>query len=164
MKKVAIFDFDGTLRVPKKGSWVSPGNMKLGPAFDFFYQVYRSDYILFGLTNQGGVAHGFKTMEQVREENKEMERMLVAKIFNGPALGVSLFEKVIVAPLYPGVNCDVSHLRKPNTGALGVIEHCLSEKGITVDWRQSLMCGDRNEDKEFAERAGLKFFDAKNWK
>lgn len=162
--KVAIFDFDGTLRVPITGEWISPGNMKLGPAFAFFYQAHRGDYLIFGLTNQGGVAYGHKTMEQVHEENEEMCSLLRNKIYGSESKDIDLFEKIIIAPHYPGVDCDVSFLRKPEIGALGVIEHHLNEQGITPQWNGSFMCGDRKEDKAFAKKASIDFFDAKNWK
>lgn len=47
--------------------------------------------------------------------------------------------------------------RKPDIGMLVVMEGECWNQGYIVDWDKSLFVGDRPEDKECANRAGMKF-------
>jgi histidinol phosphatase-like enzyme len=47
--------------------------------------------------------------------------------------------------------------RKPEIGMLAEIETNAQESGLLIDWDRSLFVGDRSEDRECAERAGMMF-------
>ena len=116
LKPVLIIDLDGTVRQPKVGKWIKPNNQELMDGVSYTLNSFRqaqSHYIV-GLTNQGGVAHGFKSEEQVWAEIMETVGLFLNNPFH-----------MIYAPTAEesgkGVWAFRSMLRKPNAGALGVI-------------------------------------------
>jgi histidinol phosphatase-like enzyme len=58
--------------------------------------------------------------------------------------------------VYPYANKTL--LRKPNIGMLCVAEYyAFHEMHIVIEWDNSLMVGDRDEDKNCAQAAGVRF-------
>lgn len=52
-----------------------------------------------------------------------------------------------------------SLFRKPDIGMLALIEYECFERGICIDWDDSIFVGDREEDKDCAIAAGVTFMD-----
>lgn len=108
-------------------------------------------HLIFGISNQGGAAFGYKTSVDV---DREIERT------------VDLFERnpfhIIKCCLHheKGTVEHYAHrslLRKPDIGMLALMEVECFEESIIVDWDSSLFVGDRGEDEECARRANIRF-------
>ncbi len=146
-------DLDGTVRYSANGEFInSPDDVRLYPDVETRLWEYRQrGYLVFGISNQGGVAHGLKTPQG---NDAEIEAMF------------SLFERNpfhIVKCCYHDPRGKVapwSHrslLRKPGYGMLALCEVEAFQGGYIVDWNNSLMVGDRDEDRAMAENAQIDF-------
>lgn len=147
-------DWDGTIRHSKAGNKFigGPDDVELFPGVEAKLWEYRSlGYLIFGLTNQGGVAFGIKSPQQ---DMQEIDATL------------ALFER---NPFHLVKSCwhheggkhpifgRRSLCRKPDIGLLVLCEFEAFNSGFVVDWPNSLMIGDRPEDQECANRAGIAF-------
>ena len=152
-------DLDGTIRHPKKGRFINkPEDIALYEGVEEKIWEYRSKgYLIFGITNQGGVAYGMKTPQS---NQKELEHM------------VSLFEENpfhTIKSSYFHASGRVSPynnrslLRKPDIGMLVLCEVEALEAGYVVDWDKSQFVGDRPEDQQCAINAGIEFHWAKDF-
>jgi D-glycero-D-manno-heptose 1,7-bisphosphate phosphatase len=104
-------------------------------------------------TNQGGVALGFQTEEEVRLRIRRSLDLLVN--FNWQPYSVH------VATAYPGHGDPTPHelhLRKPAPGML--IEAMVKHGTMPGD---TVFVGDRDSDRAAAEAAGVEFVDAAKW-
>jgi len=146
-------DFDGTIRHSKSGKFIKdPSDIALFPDVEAKLWEYRDNgFLIFGVTNQGGVAFGIKSPEQDRAELETTFR---------------LFQRI---PFHVVKSCwhheggkvfpfnHRSLMRKPNIGMLVVCEFEAFNAGYVVDWDNSIFVGDRPEDQECAIRASIKF-------
>lgn len=152
----ALFlDFDGTIRYNGK----NPGDYIDGPDSVALYDGveeklwdYRDrGWVLIGVTNQGGVAFGFKTVD----ENRDEVDATIELFEENP------FHDIYCCEWHPDGDSvpygNKSLLRKPHYGMLVMAEVEMLERGRLVNWEKSLLVGDRREDKECAEAAGIDF-------
>jgi D-glycero-D-manno-heptose 1,7-bisphosphate phosphatase len=119
-------------------------------------EVYRALYqgwLIFGVSNQGGVAHNIKTPQQEMEEIDTTLALFQRNPFhivktcwyhNGPKARHPIFK-------------HRSLFRKPDIGMLAMCEFEAFNAGLIVDWDLSVFVGDRPEDEECAKRAGIDF-------
>ena len=143
MNKAVFLDRDGVI------------NRKGGPYYifseeDFSFNIgvfealrYFSDkgYLLIVITNQGGIAKGYFTSDQIDKLHDLMKKKLAAAGIN--------IEAVYYCPHHPDVSkCEC---RKP--GSL-LFEKAISEHNI--DRGSSFMIGDSAIDVEASEKAGVK--------
>lgn len=146
-------DLDGTVRYSKRGEFINgPEDVALYDGVEEILWKYRdSGYLIFGITNQGGVAYGYKLRQ---DHDKELETMM------------ALFERNpfhIIKACFHHPEGKVKHyahrslLRKPGTGMLALCEVEAWEEGYIVDWDNSLFIGDRDEDYQCAINAGIPF-------
>ncbi len=146
-------DLDGTIRYSKSGKFISgPDDIALFEGVEEKIWQYRHNgYLIFGITNQGGVAYGLKTPA---DNMAEIDAT------------IALFNKNpfhIIKESYHHPNGKVepynhrSLLRKPDIGMLVLCEVEAWDKGYIVDWDNSLFVGDRPEDQACAEKAGIAF-------
>lgn len=147
-------DLDGTVRRSKTGGFIKDeDDIELMEGIEKIIWLYRNmGYLIFGVSNQGGVAHGHKRPSHIE---KEVDKT------------VSLFER---NPFHAIKSCyhmedgkvepynHRSLCRKPDIGMLAIIEHEVWKYGYMVDWDKSIMVGDRPEDEELAKNARIKFF------
>ncbi len=113
---------------------------------------YRDNgYLIFGVSNQGGVAHGFRSTYEV---NKEFDATLALFDKNPFQIIKYCFNdaKGRVEPY-----CYRSLLRKPDIGMLAMLEVEAFNQGYIVDWDNSIFVGDRPEDAACAANAGIQF-------
>lgn len=147
-------DLDGTIRRSKSGKEFieGPDDIELYPDVEAKLWEYREKgYVLFGLSNQGGVAHGFKTVEQA-----EAELEATCALFqNDPIHFIQQAYHMEGGSVFP-YNYR-SLFRKPNVGMLVMLEVEAWDHNMLVDWNNSLLIGDRPEDQECASRAGIAF-------
>lgn len=153
VRPALCLDFDGTIRYSRTGEFInSPDDVVLFEGVEEKIWEYRKEgYLIFGITNQGGIAYGIKSPEEDQD-------ILDATLH--------LFDKHpfhIVRTCYHHPEGRVepynhrSLLRKPEIGMLVLCEVDAWEKGYIVDWEGSLFVGDRQEDKLCAKNAGIAF-------
>ena len=153
VKPALCLDFDGTIRYSKTGKFINkPEDIALYDDVEAVIWDHRNrGYLIFGISNQGGVAFNIKTPQQ---EMTEMDTTL-ALFRNNP------FHLVKTCWHHEGgKNPAFAHrslFRKPDIGMLAMCEFEAFNAGLIVDWPHSLLVGDRPEDEECAKRAGIDF-------
>lgn len=154
MQKVLFIDLDGTIRRPIRGEFVnSPDNQELIPGIKEKLKEYKNnDYAIVVVTNQGGIAHGFKTLESFETETAYLN-MLLWPVVLDMLLFSPFDEKGTIFPY----NVK-SMMRKPFTGMICEVErrYILYHK-CHIDYKNSLVVGDREEDEGLAKNAGIRF-------
>lgn len=151
-----LVDLDGTIRQSKTGDFISgPGDVALFPDVESVLWTYRTKgYLICGISNQGGVAFGIKLPMQI-----EAELDATLALFRRDP-----FQIIKQAYHHPGGRVHPwnhrSLLRKPDIGMLVLCEIDAWDEHIVIDWPSSIMVGDREEDRQCAERAGIAFVDA----
>ncbi len=154
MVPALCLDLDGTIRYSKDGEFINkPGDVALFDGVEEQIWRYRDDgYLVLGITNQGGVAYGFKTP---LDHNAEMEAMIALFKRGSPFHFIQacfFHEEGTVEPYN-----HRSLLRKPNIGMLAVCEVEARKAGYIIDWDKSVFVGDRPEDEQCAMNAGIEF-------
>ena len=147
-------DLDGTIRRSKSGKPFieGPEDIELFPDVEAKIMAYRDDgWMIFGVSNQGGVAHGFKTSEQVMAELDAT----IALFKENPFHIVKLCYHDAAGSVFPYNKRSL--LRKPSYGMLALMEAEAFDYGYLIDWDNSLFIGDRVEDAECAVSAGIPF-------
>lgn len=146
-------DFDGTIRYSRNGKFINkPEDIALFDGVEAALWEYRNDgYLIFGITNQGGVAFGLKSPHQ---EMVEIELTLALFGRNPFHIVKSCWhhEKGKAFPF----NHRSLH-RKPDIGMLAMCEYEAFNDGFVVDWDKSLFVGDRPEDQQCAINARIGF-------
>lgn len=153
VKPALCLDLDGTIRYSKNGEFINkPEDVVLfSDAEERIWEYRDQGYLIFGITNQGGVAHEFKSIlgynAEIEETIQQFERNpfhIIKACFHHPDGTFHSF-------------AHRSLLRKPDVGMLALCEIEAWEAGYIVDWDNSLMVGDRPEDQQLAQRAGIAF-------
>ena len=147
-------DMDGTVRRSASGKTFieNSRDIELMPGIEKLIWRYRNmGWLIFGISNQAGVAHGFKLPMEV-----ELEMDVTLKQFkNNPFHSVQYCYHDDKGKIEP--YCHRSLGRKPDIGMLYLMESEAWKEGYVIDWDNSLFVGDRPEDEECAKRAGIKF-------
>lgn len=146
-------DLDGTIRYSKTGGFINdPDDVALFEGVGEKIWQYRNEgYLVIGISNQAGVAYGFKTVIQIEAELDATLALFVKNPFH------------IIKQCYhhPAGSVEPyrhrSLLRKSDTGMLALAEKDAFDDGYVIDWDKSLFVGDRSEDEVCAGRAGIKF-------
>lgn len=154
LQPALCLDLDGTVRYSAEGTFINkPEDVRLYDGVEEVIWKHRdAGYLVFGISNQGGVAHGFKTPQQNDAEIEAMFRLFKRNPFH------------VVKCCYHDVLGKVmpfnhrSLLRKPDYGMLALCEVEAFQAGYIVNWTASIVVGDRPEDKEMATNAGIPFF------
>jgi D-glycero-D-manno-heptose 1,7-bisphosphate phosphatase len=108
-------------------------------------------YIILGISNQAGVAWGFKLPLEVEHEMQSTLNLFERNPFH------------IVKFCYHDGKGKIepynhrSLLRKPDIGMLALMESEAFNAGYVIDWDNSLFVGDRPEDEQCAKNAGVAF-------
>lgn len=154
LKPCLCLDFDGTIRRSKTGQTFIKDeyDIELMPGVESIIMRYREmGWLILGISNQGGIAHGFKTVGQ-----NEREMMTTLKMFKpNPFHIVKFCLHDGKGKIEPYNHRSLS--RKPDIGMLVLMETELWELGYIADWDNSLFVGDRPEDEQCAKNAGIKF-------
>jgi D-glycero-D-manno-heptose 1,7-bisphosphate phosphatase len=147
-------DADGTIRNPKSGSQFisNPEDQEpIEEALDFLKAVKKQGHRIYVVTNQGGIAAGYKTLsDAILEQRITLELFpMVSAVCMADDYTTSNFwlithlgEQKVRGPL--GVKA-----RKPNPGMLKYLE-CLLYQQHQTYW----MVGDSDDDAGAAESAG----------
>ena len=153
LRPALCLDLDGTVRYSRRGKFIEvPGDIVLFDGAEAKLWEYRNnDWLICGVTNQGGVAFNIKTPQQ---EEFEIDFMFALFDKNPFHLLQSCYHHE------KGKHPAFGHrslFRKPDIGMLAMLEFEAFNAGIVIDWDKSLFVGDRPEDKECAERAHIGF-------
>jgi D-glycero-D-manno-heptose 1,7-bisphosphate phosphatase len=177
MKKLIILDKDGTLVEPLSGSKFvqSPEDQRLLPGVMSAIQCHREQrHILVIASNQGGVAAGHKSLGEAIKEMKyclTLCEALVEAAFFCPNYDVSSaclglpendcclsISEVLGWEESLRIN-DTGYFRKPGPGLL-----LFAMQQYDVSPQDCLMVGDRPEDEQAAQVAGVAFQWAVEWR
>jgi len=159
VRPALCLDLDGTIRYSINGEFINtPDDIALFDDVEEKIWTYRdAGYLIFGITNQGGVAYGFKVPADV---DAEIEK--TCELFNK-----NPFHIIKSCLHHPnGKSEPFNHrslLRKPYLGMLVVCEIESWDAGYIVDWDNSVFVGDREEDKQCAQNADIAFYWAKDF-
>ena len=153
VRPALCLDLDGTIRYSKSGEFIyEPDDVALYPGVEETIWQYRDrGYLIFGISNQGAAAMGYKTIDEIEAETEATIRAFESNPFHFIKLCYH-HPRGKVVPLNRR-----SLLRKPEIGMLALCEAEAWETGCAVDWDNSLFVGDRPEDEECAKRAGIEF-------
>jgi len=161
-----IADFDGTIRHPPEGKEFinHPEHVRLYPGvFEKLWHHRNHGHVIFGLTNQGGVAHGHKTPDDLLREVYRMRSIGEERGQRWPFhewYACFLMENGSVGP-YSARSLN----RKPRYGGLAVLSRRLWENhSLRVDWDRSIMIGDSEDDFGCAKNAEIGFLDAQTFR
>jgi D-glycero-D-manno-heptose 1,7-bisphosphate phosphatase len=158
-----LVDLDGTIREPLSGKqyFQNAKDQKIIDGVDIALRAYTDEWIIVGITNQGGVAAGYKSIQQCIEEQQYTLELL-------PQL-----KEIYFCPDFEGRKCFrvtrhnfqnhsqtrwFRQYRKPHPGMLllAMVRHNhLPENCLYV--------GDRPEDEIAAHRAEIQFQWADDW-
>lgn len=151
MQPALLLDLDGTVRHNPTGKFINQlGQQALLPDVEARIWEYKErGYLVIGVSNQGGVAFGIMT--------PELEQALVAE--TRTLFDRDPFDAMFVCYAMPNGKLPQfsyrSLCRKPEYGMLVQAELHFYAQGIIIDWENSLMVGDREEDRAAAQTAGV---------
>lgn len=159
IKPLLVLDFDGTIRRSKSGHEFIQGHddVELFPDVEEVLWRYRNKlgFLIGGLTNQGGIAFGYKTPLEAKRENERTEALFQKNPFQLVVMATNHMEGIISPYFLPSL------MRKPSYGGLALMEAlAYSQLAVAIDWGRSIMVGDRDEDRQCAVAAGIKFIHA----
>jgi D-glycero-D-manno-heptose 1,7-bisphosphate phosphatase len=167
MKKLAIFDKDGTLVSPKRESAFvqDPEDQILLPGVSQGLSAMASEGWVFAIaSNQGGVAAGYKTLTSMTDEMFEAMEMTginvaMAAHSYDPQSAIYLAKHNQEKQWLPVAPVDYSRpFRKPNSG---MIDFLIESYGGDLE---VLFVGDRPKDQQAAQNAGVSFQWADDWR
>jgi len=166
-KPAIVCNLDGTIRFNPDGEYINgPDDIALyDGVIEALWRYRKKGYLIFGVTNQGGVAHGHKTPEGHQAEMRQTRRLAEQQHEDGWP-----FHQV-KACFYMASGSEEEYAfrslrRKPRYGMLAVLEdEAQRQKGASyiIDWDESIMIGDRDEDMACAQSAGVTFYHAEDW-
>lgn len=153
VKPALCLDLDGTIRYSKSGDFIKAlEDIALFDDVEVKLWEYRdNNYLIFGISNQGGVAYGIKPPQQDIDEID----VTLALFANNPFHIVKTCWHHEKGRMFPFNHRSL--LRKPDIGMLVLCEFEAYNAGFVVDWNNSLFVGDRPEDQTCAARAGIAF-------
>jgi D-glycero-D-manno-heptose 1,7-bisphosphate phosphatase len=179
--KLAILDKDGTLTQPKSGSKFvqSPDDQELMPGVKKAIAALVADgYRLVIASNQGGIEAGHKSLDDAIAEMRycmellpEIDSACFCPDFAGKECWlvneVRAFSVLETWKKYQKFDELKNSFRKPNPGMLYLAQfhyfwHPVD--GCKLDPASCLMIGDRPEDEQAAEGAGIPFIHADVWR
>lgn len=174
MTKILFLDLDGTVRQTKSGATfiTDPYDQELIPGVVDALENYK-DWTIIGITNQGGVAAGFKTLENCILEQQQT-LTLITKLHsiyfcpdNGDTIGIVERSRNGMFTSYQDGHSGVyASFRKPDCGM--IIYACggkfTCDVAIKDLYSECLMVGDRPEDQQCAANAKIPFMWAEDWR
>lgn len=158
---VLYLDLDGTVRhgFDELGRFVNtPDDVIIFPeALVLMRKAKAEGHRIVGISNQGGIALGHFTLEQC-----------AATMLRTHELCERLFDKIAWCRHHPQArDAEMAQCwcRKPRIGM--IVETMLGLASYTNEYYPpafGLFVGDRDEDRQCAENAGLKFMWSKDWR
>jgi D-glycero-D-manno-heptose 1,7-bisphosphate phosphatase len=182
MKKLAIFDKDGTLVKPKSGSTFvqDPEDQILLPGVSKGIAEMAANGWSFAIaSNQGGVEAGFKTLDDAIAEMRFCINLVFGwqkganiSSYFCPDDGATCWRVKGPSDYFPAQEVTkwegTDSYRKPGAGMIQQIEreqgYGSSNLMLKISLRDYLFVGDRPEDQQAAQNAGVSFQWADDWR
>lgn len=172
MTKLLLLDMDGTVRESASGATFinEPRDQKVIEGVDDAIAHYHErGWTIVGVTNQGGVAAGFKSLEDAIAEQRYTLELLpdLLCIYICPDMKgahcwmVSWGHEDLAVHLSPWGQEFIGAFRKPQPGMLNA---AIKTNGSSDDKSAYWYVGDRDEDRLAATAAGVNFLDAAIWR
>lgn len=162
MVPVLYCDIDGTIRWGKDelGRFVNTKqDVRVFDEVPDLLQAYKDlGYRIVGVSNQGGIALGHMTFRDCLEAMQETQMQCR-----------SAFDKLVWCSHHPNADTpemSVCWCRKPRAGMVFEAAWVMSGQflGEIYPPHLGVFVGDRPEDEQCAENAGLRFVDAQAWR
>ena len=168
MSKILFLDLDGTVRKSKSGATFinDPYDQELIDGVEDAIARYH-DYKIIGVTNQGGVIAGYKSLENCFEEQRQTLKLLPQMSLllfctdNGDTM-FRLSQRALEMhgmPIMTNRSNHFGNFRKPNSGMI-----VFGMKYSREKLEEILMVGDRIEDQQAAANANIPFMWAEDWR
>lgn len=162
LQPALFIDLDGTVRRSKSGNGFIKGadDIELIEGVVTRIKAFkRIGFLIIAISNQGGIAYGHKTIDDVKAEMHETLRLFE---FHGLRLP---FDIIQTCPFMEGGTIEPyntrSLFRKPDIGMLAAAEEETFKRLRTmINYNLSIFVGDREEDRICAMKAGLKYVHA----
>lgn len=158
-----LVDLDGTIREPLSGAqyFQHPEDQQIVAGADIALNSYGEEWLIVGITNQGGVAAGHKSIQQCIQEQQYTLALFpqLREIYFCPDFEGKKCFRVTPHNVHNHSKTKWSgQYRKPGAGMLQLA--LARHKQFP---QQSLYVGDRPEDEAAAQRARIPFEWAENW-
>ena len=156
---VLWIDLDGTVRYSKNGEFVNkPEDVEVFLGVPKLLADYkRKGWRVVAVSNQGGIALGYLTLEDC------MKGMMRTQELCG-----NVFDRMACCRHHPSASDQIMSecwCRKPRIGLLVECGLSMAEQfGEIYPPHMALFVGDREEDKQCAENAGINFMWAADWR
>jgi D-glycero-D-manno-heptose 1,7-bisphosphate phosphatase len=159
VRPALCLDLDGTIRFSPSSKYIQHAeDIELFAGVEKKIWEYKNKgYLIFGVTNQGGVAYDHKTPEGNLAEIAYTRSLFSKDPFDSVKYCYHMEEGSVFPFSYRSL------MRKPFTGMLTLLEVEAWNEGYVIDWDKSVFVGDNEVDKGCAEKAGLKFEWAKDF-
>lgn len=153
VRPALCLDLDGTIRHSKSSKYIqNPDDIALFEGVEEKIWEYREKgFLIFGVTNQGGVAYNLKSPERNLKEIAATRTLFKKDPFHS----IKYCYHMETGSRHPYTYRSL--LRKPLTGMLALLEVEAWNEGYVVDWNNSIFVGDSEDDKGCAANAGLNF-------
>jgi len=149
MNKAFFLDRDGTLNVDYDYVHLQSQWTWCDRAVESIQWMNKNGWLVIVVTNQSGVARGKYGLSHIQE----LHQWVDAELANYDAH----VDKWYVAPFHPsyhnGLDPSLLDYRKPGTGMFE-----LARREFDIDFRQSVMVGDKISDLEPSLKLGMKSF------
>lgn len=171
MNRAIFFDIDGTLTGAISGEIFKkhPADIAVLPGVKEgieFFSAQNPPWVFIGISNQGGVGAGHKSMDATEEEMANTLALIpqLSAIYFCPDFEGRTCHRVTASGVKIHHICDQHYedgwgYRKPDAGMIH-----LAATENAVDLKASWMIGDRKEDGECAVAARLNFMWAETWR
>lgn len=165
--KILFLDLDGTVRRTKSGAIFinDPYDQELIPGTKEAIARYHN-WLIIGITNQGGVKAGLKTFDSCLEEQRNTLALIPAmvKIFFCVDDGEGFYRlsRYRDRPLFSDRHGAFGNFRKPNPGMVNFGKAFYGK--AFYPGNEYMMVGDRPEDQQCAANANVPFMWAEDWK
>jgi D-glycero-D-manno-heptose 1,7-bisphosphate phosphatase len=159
IRPALCLDLDGTIRYSKSSKYIqNPADIALFEGVEEKIWEYRNQgFLIFGVTNQGGVAFNYKSPERNLAEIA-FTRALFTK---DPFHSIKYCYQMETGDVFPYNYRTL--LRKPSIGMLALLEVEAWNEGYIIDWDKSIFVGDNDVDEGCAVNAGIRFEWAKDF-
>ena len=164
MSNILFLDLDGTVRRTKSGATFinDPHDQELIPGvMEAIARYDLKEWKVIGITNQGGVGAGFKTLENCILEQRQTMKMLptMDSVMFCPDNGRTMCYVPRQGEHSVITSYDYGSFRKPGYGMIAFFKQYSGEPRP-----KSLMVGDRPEDEQCAKNANIPFMWAHEWR
>jgi D-glycero-D-manno-heptose 1,7-bisphosphate phosphatase len=175
MTKILFLDLYGTVRRPKSEATFINEPLDQEIIFGVAQAIARyPNHYVIGITNQGGVAAGKKSLDSAIAEQKYTMQLLpqLLEIYLCPDFDGNQCYKLV--SVETNIRCAavnfqeqesflrcLGQCRKPNPG---MVEIAIAEISLKVNRKDCLFVGDRSEDQSCALAANIPFMWATDWR